>query len=163
MAGARRAEGRRGRSATSASRTSTVAQLRRAQQIAPVATLQPPYSLVERDGRGRDPAVLPRARHRRDRLLADGVGPADRRDDARADRGLPDNDWRRRDERFQEPRSRGTWRLVERLATSRTRHGTTPGAVAIAWTLRNPRSTAPSSASAGLTRSTRSWSPRSSS
>ena len=63
-----------------------VDQLRRAQAIAPVETLQPPYSLVER---AVEEEILPvrRARgHRRDRLLADGLRPADRRDDARADR-----------------------------------------------------------------------------
>ncbi len=64
-----------------------VGQLRRAQAIAPVETLQPPYSLLER---AVEDEILPFARergHRRGLLLADGVGPADRRDDGRADRG----------------------------------------------------------------------------
>ncbi len=66
-----------------------VEQLRRIQQIAPVETLQPQYSLIERDV---EREILPvrRARgDRRDRLFADGLGAADRRDDPRADRRAP--------------------------------------------------------------------------
>ena len=39
-----------------------VEQLRRIQQIAPVETLQPPYSLIDARRRGRDPARSPSAR-----------------------------------------------------------------------------------------------------
>ena len=55
-----------------------VEQLRRIQQIAPVETLQPQYSLVEREVEDGDPAVRRARGDRRDRLLADGLGPADR-------------------------------------------------------------------------------------
>lgn len=51
---------------------------------------------------------------------------------------LPENDWRGRDPRFTEPRLTHNLDLVERLTTIAERHDTTPGAVAIAWTLRNP-------------------------
>ena len=53
--------------------------------------------------------------------------------------GLPEDDWRRRDARL--PASRGSREhlaLVERLRAVAERHGATPGAVAVAWTLRNP-------------------------
>ncbi len=63
-----------------------VEQLRRIGQIAPVETLQPPYSLVARDVEDEILPFAERAGHRRHRLLADGLGPADGRDDARADR-----------------------------------------------------------------------------
>ena len=72
---------------------------------------------------------------------------------------MPDDDWRKRDPRFREPRLSPNLELVERLAAVADRHGTTRGAVAIAWTLRNPAVDGASSASAGLTRSIRS-SPR---
>jgi aryl-alcohol dehydrogenase-like predicted oxidoreductase len=51
---------------------------------------------------------------------------------------LPDNDWRKNDPRFQELRLSGALALVERPRTIADRHGTTPGSVAVAWTLRNP-------------------------
>jgi aryl-alcohol dehydrogenase-like predicted oxidoreductase len=50
---------------------------------------------------------------------------------------LPENDWRRRDRHFQEPELSRHLALVERLAAVAARHETTPGAVAVAWTLRN--------------------------
>ena len=63
-------------------------QMRRAQAIAPISSLQPPYSLLNR---GVEDEILTfcRKRHRRDRLLADGLGPAHRRHDARTYRQLP--------------------------------------------------------------------------
>ena len=52
--------------------------------------------------------------------------------------GLPDDDWRKHDARFQEPLLSEHLALVERLSAVAERHGTTPGAVAVAWTLRHP-------------------------
>ena len=51
---------------------------------------------------------------------------------------LPDDDWRKRDVRFQEPQLSRNLELVQRLTAVADRRGTVPGAVAIAWTLRNP-------------------------
>jgi aryl-alcohol dehydrogenase-like predicted oxidoreductase len=51
---------------------------------------------------------------------------------------LADDDWRKRDERFQEPELSRNLELVERLTAVADRHDTTPGAVAVAWILRNP-------------------------
>lgn len=50
---------------------------------------------------------------------------------------MPDDDWRKRDERFNEPQLSGNLSVVDRLTAVAERHDTTPGAVAIAWTLRN--------------------------
>ena len=59
----------------------SASQLRRIQPIAPVETIQPPV-LADRPGRGSgDPAARAAGGHRRDRLLPDGLGPADRRHD----------------------------------------------------------------------------------
>ena len=63
-----------------------VSQLRRIQSIAPVETLQPPYSLIDRAAETDDPAVRRTGGDRRDRLFADGFRPADRGDDPGADR-----------------------------------------------------------------------------
>jgi aryl-alcohol dehydrogenase-like predicted oxidoreductase len=51
---------------------------------------------------------------------------------------LPADDWRRRSEWFREPQLTQNLELVERLRRVAARHDTTPGAVAVAWTLRNP-------------------------
>ena len=51
---------------------------------------------------------------------------------------LPEDDWRKHDARFQEPQLTRHLTLVERLTAVAERHETTPGAVAVAWTLRNP-------------------------
>ena len=116
----------------------SVGQLRRIQAIAPVETLQPPYSLVDRDVEGE---ILPNA-------LRDGIGVivyspmgsglltgAMTRDRIAH---LPDDDWRRRADQFTEPHLSRNLALVERLRAVAGRHDTTPGAVAVAWTLRNP-------------------------
>jgi aryl-alcohol dehydrogenase-like predicted oxidoreductase len=51
---------------------------------------------------------------------------------------LPEDDWRKHDSRFREPQLSRHLTLVDRLRAVAVRHDTTPGAVAIAWTLRNP-------------------------
>jgi aryl-alcohol dehydrogenase-like predicted oxidoreductase len=50
---------------------------------------------------------------------------------------LPEDDWRKHDARFNEPQLSENLDLVERLRKVADRHDTTPGAVAVAWTLRN--------------------------
>jgi aryl-alcohol dehydrogenase-like predicted oxidoreductase len=116
----------------------SVAQLRRASQIAPVETIQPQYSLIDRDA---DTQLLPFAEREAIGVLvyspmASGLltGAMTRSRIA----GLPDDDWRKHDPRFQEPRLSHHLALVERLRAVADRHATTPGAVAIAWALRNP-------------------------
>jgi aryl-alcohol dehydrogenase-like predicted oxidoreductase len=55
----------------------------------------------------------------------------------RVDR-LADDDWRKHDSRFQEPQLSKHLALVHRLQSVAKRYDTTAGAVAVAWTLRNP-------------------------
>jgi aryl-alcohol dehydrogenase-like predicted oxidoreductase len=52
--------------------------------------------------------------------------------------GMAEDDWRKRDSHFNEPELSRHLALVERLKAVAARHGTTPGAVAVAWTLRDP-------------------------
>jgi aryl-alcohol dehydrogenase-like predicted oxidoreductase len=115
-----------------------VEQLRRIQQIAPVETLQPQYSLIERDA---ERELLPFAEREgigaivyspMSSGLLTGKMTRERIED------LPDEDWRKRDERFSEPQLSRNLELVDRLAVVAERRDTTPGAVAVAWTLRNP-------------------------
>jgi len=51
---------------------------------------------------------------------------------------LPADDWRSNDARFREPELSRHLVLVDRLVAVAERHDTSPGAVAVAWALRNP-------------------------
>jgi aryl-alcohol dehydrogenase-like predicted oxidoreductase len=115
-----------------------VEQLRRIQQIAPVETLQPQYSLIERDIEGE---ILPFVEREGIGVIAYspmGSGMLSGGMTRRRVESLPDDDWRGRDVRFNEPQLSRNLELVERLKTVASRYDTTPGAVAVAWTLRNP-------------------------
>ncbi|HLY17138.1 MAG TPA: aldo/keto reductase [Bryobacteraceae bacterium] len=116
--------------------------LRRVQAIAPVTSLQPPYSILAREI---EENVLPYTQ-------AHGIGVivyspmksgllsgAMTRERIAA---MPADDFRRRTPHFQEPRLTRNLELVERLRAIGGRHGRTPGEVAIAWTLRHPAVTA---------------------
>jgi aryl-alcohol dehydrogenase-like predicted oxidoreductase len=50
---------------------------------------------------------------------------------------FPEDDWRKGDERFQEPQLSRNLELVQRLSEVAARHDAEPGTVAVAWTLRN--------------------------
>lgn len=115
-----------------------VDQLRRIRRIAPVETLQPPYSLVAREVEGE---ILPFAEREGVGVIVYspmGSGLLTGRMTRERLAAMPDDDWRKRDPRFQEPQLSRHLALVQRLDTVARRHDTTPGAVAIAWTLRHP-------------------------
>jgi aryl-alcohol dehydrogenase-like predicted oxidoreductase len=115
-----------------------VQQLRRIQQIAPVETLQPQYSLIERDV---EREFLPFAEREGIGVIVYSpmgsgmlTGGMTRE---RVER-LPEDDWRKHDPRFDEPQLSRNLDLVARLKAVADRYDTTPGAIAVAWTLRNP-------------------------
>lgn len=115
-----------------------VGQLRRAQAIAPVETLQPPYSLIDRDV---EAEILPFAEGEGIGVIVYspmGSGMLSGGMTRERIEGLPDDDWRSHDARFREPLLSEHLALVERLRAVAERHDTTPGAVAVAWTLRDP-------------------------
>jgi aryl-alcohol dehydrogenase-like predicted oxidoreductase len=116
----------------------SVQQLRRAQALAPVTSLQPPYSLVHREI---EDQVLPYC-------LGAGIGAivyspmasglltgAMTRERAAQ---LPRDDWRKSHPDFTEPNLSRNVALVERLREIAERHNRSAGEVAIAWTLHNP-------------------------
>ncbi len=119
-----------------------VSQMKRAQAIARINSLQPPYSML---ARGVEKETLPYCAEQnigvivyspmRSGLLSGGMT----RERAAA---LPDNDWRHRDPDFQEPKLSRNLQLVELLRSIGKPHGRTPGEVAIAWALRHPAVTA---------------------
>ena len=115
-----------------------IERLRRIQQIAPVETLQPPYSLVSSEV---EKELLPFAERERIGVIVYSpmgsgllTGAMTRE---RIER-LPQDDWRGHSEEFEEPRLSKNLALVDRLKAIASRLDTTPGAVAVAWTLRNP-------------------------
>jgi len=116
----------------------SVEELQRAERVAPVATLQPPYSPVKREIAA---TLWPYCRERGIGVivyspmqsgLLTGAMTAERA------RNLPASDWRSRNPEFAEPRLSANLALVERLRAVGARYGRSPGEVAIAWTLRDP-------------------------
>ena len=116
----------------------TVEQIACASAIAPVVSLQPPYSLLDREIEG---AILPFCQDQGIGViayspLASGLltGTMTRERIA----ALPDDDWRKHDEEFNEPRLSLHLRTVEELKAAAERDGRTPAEAAIAWVLKHP-------------------------
>ena len=113
-------------------------QLRRVQQIAPVESIQPQYSLIERGAE--DEILRFTQREHVGVIVYSPMGSGMLTGGMTRERiaGLADDDWRKRDPRFVEPQLSHNLELVERLRRVADRHDTTPGAVAVAWTLLHP-------------------------
>lgn len=116
----------------------TPEELHQAHEIAPITSLQPPYSLISR---GIEDEILPWT-------LANGVGVivyspmasgllSGKMTRERA-LSLPRQDWRSRNLQFQEPQLSKNLALAERLGAVGKKHGASAGEVAVAWTLKNP-------------------------
>ncbi len=115
----------------------SVSQMERAMKIAPIASLQPPYSMINRTA---EPEILPFCE-------AHGIGVinyspmqsglltgAMTTDRVKA---MPADDFRRSAKNFQEPLLSRNLDLAAKLAEIGTRHGVSAGVIAIAWTLHN--------------------------
>jgi aryl-alcohol dehydrogenase-like predicted oxidoreductase len=113
-------------------------QLKRAMKIAPVTSLQPPYSLLVRKN---EPDLLPFAReHGIGTIVYSPMRAGLLTGKMTKERALqlPADDWRSRDKDFQEPQLSRNLELVEILRAIGERHERTPGEVALAWVLANP-------------------------
>jgi aryl-alcohol dehydrogenase-like predicted oxidoreductase len=115
-----------------------VSQMRRAHGIAPIDSLQPPYSLLNRHI---EAEILPFCAEQNIGVLAyspmaSGIltGAMTRE---RIEK-FPADDWRRRNPDYREPKLSKNLALVEGLSKIGARHGRSAGEVAIAWTLRHP-------------------------
>ena len=115
-----------------------VQQLRRAQAIAPVTSLQPRYSLVHREI---EDEILPYCLREDIGVIvyspmASGLltGAMTRERAAR----LPEDDWRKGHPDFTEPNLSRNLAVVERLREIAEPHNRSVGEVAIAWTLHHP-------------------------
>jgi aryl-alcohol dehydrogenase-like predicted oxidoreductase len=120
----------------------SVEQMKRIEKIAPITSLQPPYSMLRR---AIEADVLPFTE-------AQGIGAINYSPmvsglltgSMTAERvaALPADDWRKRAAEFNEPRLTRNLRLVELLREIGSAHGVNPGVVAVAWTLHHPAITA---------------------
>jgi aryl-alcohol dehydrogenase-like predicted oxidoreductase len=115
-----------------------VPQMKRLEKIAPVTSLQPPYSMLRRKI---EAEILPHCEEQNigvivySPMLSGMLTGAMTRERAA---NLPADDWRRNNPEFREPKLTKNLELVERLRVVGNRYGRTPGEVAIAWTLRLP-------------------------
>jgi aryl-alcohol dehydrogenase-like predicted oxidoreductase len=116
----------------------SVEEMQKLQPIARITSLQPPFSLIRRDV---ESAQLPWCQREKVGVIvyspmASGLltGAMTRERIA----SLPKNDWRNKNDQFKEPKLSENLKAVERLRAVGTRHGHSPGEVAIAWTLHHP-------------------------
>ena len=116
-------------------------QLARAQAIAPVTSLQPPYSILQPEV---EPEILPFCGANNIGVIVYApmksgmlTGAMTRERLA----NLPEDDFRKRSPFFQEPMVTRNLKVVDVLREIGNRYGRTPGEVALAWTLRRPEVT----------------------
>ncbi len=119
-----------------------VEQMQRILPIAPITSLQPPYSIIRPDVEAN---ILPFCERNNIGVivyspmqsgLLTGAMTAERI------RSLPESDWRPSNPQFQEPLLSRNLALADLLTEIGRAHGRTTGEVAIAWTLRLPAVTA---------------------
>lgn len=119
-----------------------VEQMKRVQKIAPITSLQPPYSMLRR---AIEEEILPYAQANNIGVINYSPmvsGLLTGKMTAERVAALPADDWRKRGVEFNEPRLSRNLKLVELLQEIGTSHGVEPGVVAVAWTLRHPAITA---------------------
>jgi aryl-alcohol dehydrogenase-like predicted oxidoreductase len=115
-----------------------VEQLRMAQEIAPVTSLQPPYSLINDEV---EREILPFCeRNGIGTIVYSPMGSGLLTGGFSRERAatLPQDDWRRNNPQFHEPRLSRNLAIADALREIGETHGRSPGEVAIAWTLRLP-------------------------
>jgi aryl-alcohol dehydrogenase-like predicted oxidoreductase len=117
-------------------------QLERIRKIAPITSLQPPYSAVSPEI---EQETLPYCAHHGIGVIVyspmkSGLLTGKMTKERVAN--LPEDDFRTRAAAFQEPQLSRNLELAELMRTIGQRHGRSPGEVAIAWVLRRPEVTA---------------------
>ncbi len=116
----------------------SVAQMKRAAAIAPVNSLQPPYSLIRPEV---ETEILPFCLKNNIGVIVYSPmysGLLTGKMTAERIKNMPADDWRQHDPEFKTPKLEKNMQLVDKLAEIGKQHEVEPGVVAIAWTLRNP-------------------------
>jgi len=119
-----------------------LAQLKRAQVIHPITTLQPPYSMLKRDI---EPEIAPWCLENGVGIIAYSpmqAGLLTGKFTAKRAASLPENDWRKRSPFFQEPELPENLKVVERLRPIAVELGISVAQLSLAWVLRLPGMTA---------------------
>ena len=120
----------------------SVEQMQRIQPIAPIATLQPPYSILRPEI---EDEILPFCQQNEIGTLVYSPMQSGLLTGAMSKeriQNLPEGDWRRNSADFQEPRISRNLALADLLKQIGEPHGRSAGEVAVAWTLRHPAVTA---------------------
>lgn len=120
----------------------SVEELKKASAIAPITSLQPPYSLLKREI---EEGQLPYCgEHNIGVIVYSPMGSGMLTGAMTRERAasLPKEDWRSGNPQFTEPKLSENLKLVDRLREVAGTHGRSPGEAAIAWTLRRPEVTA---------------------
>lgn len=120
----------------------SVDQMKRAYKIAPITSLQPPYSMLRR---AVEAEILPFAQANNIGVINYSPmvsGLLTGKMTAERVAAFPADDWRRRAVEFNEPRLSRNLKLVEFLREIGDGHHVSPGVVAVAWTLHHPAITA---------------------
>lgn len=115
-----------------------VAQMERIRPIAPISSLQPPYSMLKR---GIEAEILPYcAKHGIGVIVYSPMQSGLLTGTMTRERiaSFLQDDWRRNAPEFQEPKLTHNLNGIERLRAIGARHGRSPAELAIAWTLRHP-------------------------
>jgi aryl-alcohol dehydrogenase-like predicted oxidoreductase len=113
-------------------------QMKRAQKIAPIVSLQPPYSILRRDI---ERETLPYVQENKIGVIVYSPMQAGLLSGAMTRERIAafsPEDWRRKNAQFQDPLLTRNLRIAALLGEIGKRHGRTTGETAIAWTLRNP-------------------------
>ncbi len=119
-----------------------VEEMQTLHEIAPITSLQPPYSLIRPEV---ESAQLPWCQREQIGVIVySPMGSGLLTGAMTRDRlaSLPSSDWRTKNEQFQEPKLTDNLKVLERVRAVATRRRRSPGEVAIAWTLRHPAVTA---------------------
>jgi aryl-alcohol dehydrogenase-like predicted oxidoreductase len=120
----------------------SVEELEAAAKIAPITSLQPPYSLIKRDA---EKDLLPYCGKNNVGVIVYspmGSGLLTGAMTRERIEKLPADDWRRKSPDFKEPKLTANLALAERLRKVGEGHGKSAGEAAIAWTLRQSAVTA---------------------
>jgi len=120
----------------------SVEQMERIKKYGEVETLQPPYSLVKPEV-GEE--ILPYCGENNIGVIVYSPmysGMLTGKMTRERIEKFPDDDWRKRDDEFQEPKLTRNLALQDKLVEIGARHGKAATEVSIAWTLANPNVTA---------------------
>jgi aryl-alcohol dehydrogenase-like predicted oxidoreductase len=119
-----------------------IEQMKKCQAIAPVSSLQPPYSLLNREY---EKETLPYCKEQGIGVIVYspmGSGMLTGTMTRERIAAMPSDDWRRNSSYFKEPALTKNLALAEKLKDIGKKHGRSAGEAAIAWTLKNPAVTA---------------------